>query len=300
MGSNMLENAQRSVGMLTSTRLDAPAVQAAAAQAVAAERESVCDANANANINATKSPTRKEKTILNWLVKSASASASANTSASNENNNRVSRVYNNYSSDNYNNQRNHNCTCEREQTRALFKQRADSGLRDFRGVQTLRHLWNKRISASIEQADAPSRGPIGTLRKLNKSVSCLVNAFNNARESPAAVETHAKRTLSLHDCTQIEAYERNVGDLNREKDNFYKYKNAEQAKMRNKLRRSSAAGAPRERGHSIEDTLHFPVVKAASGGGGGGGGGGSSVGGERLQWPKRQDVIGQQQCITKR
>lgn len=228
-----------------------------------------CDLNGNATTTTTTTKTsstspRKEKTILGWLVKSASANDKSNVNDNdndrhNDNNNRGNN--------------NNSCHCE---TRAF---------RDFRGVQTLRLLWSKRISSASEEAAAAhpqQRGQVqglGTLRKLNKSVSCLVNAFNNARDWPSltnAHETRAKRAASLHNLQEPPPL--TSPQLQRDKDNFYKYKNAEQAKMQNKLRRGSDATA--------NASATFPAVKA----------GGAP--GERLQWPKREDIVSK--CKTER
>lgn len=106
-------------------------------------------------------------------------------------------------------------------------------------MQTLRLLWSKRIKSASEEASSPgchssssSSSSLGTLKKLNKSVSCLVNAFNNSRDCGSPEKSLAKRAASLHNLQ--EANTRNL-QLQREKDNFYKYKNAEQARMRAKL-----------------------------------------------------------------
>ncbi|XP_022212327.2 uncharacterized protein LOC111067531 isoform X3 [Drosophila obscura] len=194
-----------------------------------------CDLNGNATsasasassssstgaTSATSSPRKTKKTIINWLVNgSRAASASATDS---DNNNRQSVRDSPALDDNQNQNQNQSCNCE---SRAF---------RDFRGVQTLRLLWSKRIkSASEDQTGAsPSRASsLGTLRKLNKSVSCLVNAFNN----PSPEKSLAKRAASLHNLQDAAGQQQ---QLQREKDNFYKYKNAEQARMRGKLRRSS-------------------------------------------------------------
>ncbi|KAH8302565.1 hypothetical protein KR044_008282, partial [Drosophila immigrans] len=202
---------------------------------------------------------RKEKTILGWLVKSASASASDKTNDSHsDNNNRYNAIAIANATDN-------NCNCE---TRAF---------RDFRGVQTLRLLWSKRISSASEEAAQQqlhkSPAGLGTLRKLNKSVSCLVNAFNNARDWPSlqnAPETRSKRAASLHNLQET----REALRPTEPKDNFNKYKNAEQARMQNKLRRGNSSCCA-----SDELASSFPAVKAGN------------AAGERLQWPKRGDVL---------
>lgn len=195
----------------------------------------------NGNARRSSSP-RKEKTILGWLVKSANANASASVSNDNDNDN------------NNRNEQQTNCNCE---SRAF---------RDFRGVQTLRLLWSKRISSASEEAQQQhhsahsTHSGLGTLRKLNKSVSCLVNAFNNARDWPTtrtnAPETRTKRAASLHNLQEVQQHQHKC------KDNFYKYKNAEQAKM--------AA--------TTTTNATFAAIKASDG--------------ERfLQWPKREEVV---------
>ncbi|KRF97622.1 uncharacterized protein Dwil_GK17141 [Drosophila willistoni] len=174
-------------------------------------------ASASANCNGNLSP-RKDKTILNWLKKSSSASHDS---------------VNNNNNPNPNSNNDNNCNCE---TRAF---------RDFRGVQTLRLLWSKRIHSASEdhhhhhqqqqhqlQDQHAGSSSLGTLKKLNKSVSCLVNAFNNARDWPLTPEkTLAKRSASLH----------NLQQQQQQQDNFYKYKNAEQAKMHSKLKRANCS-----------------------------------------------------------
>ncbi|KAH8366065.1 hypothetical protein KR093_008829 [Drosophila rubida] len=232
------------------------------------------DHNGNGNASTARttpprSTPRKEKTILGWLTKSASVSGKTNDSDSDrdrdcDNNNR------------YANENNTNCNCE---TRAF---------RDFRGVQTLRLLWSKRISSASEEAaqqhqqqqqqQHKSPAGLGTLRKLNKSVSCLVNAFNNARDWNSlqnAPETRSKRAASLHN---LQETTRESTLRSEPKDNFNKYKNAEQAKMQNKLRRGNSSSC-------CDDvdarSSSFPAVKAGN------------AAGERLQWPKRGDVLAQ-------
>ncbi|KAH8384472.1 hypothetical protein KR200_009387 [Drosophila serrata] len=169
--------------------------------------------------SATNSPRKSKKTIINWLV---------NSSADSENNNPKANTNPN-PNPNPNPSANPNCNCE---SRAF---------RDFRGVQTLRLLWSKRIKSASEEAQASpgyhssstsTSSSLGTLKKLNKSVSCLVNAFNNSRDCGTPEKSLAKRAASLHNLQ--EANNRNL-QLQREKDNFYKYKNAEQARMRAKM-----------------------------------------------------------------
>ncbi|EDW31262.1 GL20864 [Drosophila persimilis] len=191
--------------------------------------------NTTSATSSTSSPRKTKKTIINWLVNgsraataTATPTASASVSASDSDNNNRQSVRDNASLDDYQNQnqnqnQNQSCNCE---SRAF---------RDFRGVQTLRLLWSRRIkSASEDHTGAPSSraSSLGTLRMLNKSVSCLVNAFNN----PSPEKSLAKRAASLHNLQDATAQQQ---QLQREKDNFYKYKNAEQARMRSKLRPSS-------------------------------------------------------------
>lgn len=203
----------------------------------------------NGNATRSSSSPRKEKTILGWLVKSASANNDKHCN---------SPIHNDNDKDSDNNNRNNcNCNCE---SRAF---------RDFRGVQTLRLLWSKRISSASEEAAAAQRLHSGTLRKLNKSVSCLVNAFNNARDWPSSLtnahETRSKRAASLHNLHEAQLQQQQ--QQHKDKDNFYKYKNAEQAKM------AAAANGT--------SNATFPAVKASE----------NAAGSERfLQWPKREDV----------
>lgn len=107
-------------------------------------------------------------------------------------------------------------------------------------------LWSKRIKSASEDhahysahshshahGHAQAANPtLGTLKKLNKSVSCLVNVFNNSRDFSTPEKSLAKRTASLHNLQDSKHLL-----LQKEKDNFYKYKNAEQARMQAKLKR---------------------------------------------------------------
>ncbi|XP_016985215.2 uncharacterized protein LOC108048822 isoform X1 [Drosophila rhopaloa] len=185
------------------------------------------DLNGNAAATATATrtaaattPRKTKKTIINWLVNSDSDNNNrstcdkANKDIQNQNTNQKPNTQPNP---------NQNCSCE---SRAF---------RDFRGVQTLRLLWSKRIkSASEDHSHATaSSSSLGTLKKLNKSVSCLVNAFNNSRDCASPEKTLAKRAASLHNLHDSHTKQLR---LQRDKDNFYKYKNAEQAKMQAKLR----------------------------------------------------------------
>jgi len=104
---------------------------------------------------------------------------------------------------------------------------------------------------------------LGTLKKLNKSVSCLVNAFNNSRDCSTPEKSLAKRAASLHNLQDSQTKHQ---QLQREKDNFYKYKNAEQAKMQAKLR-SNADEAflnANETRPKRDDSSGLPAVKSYS------------------------------------
>ncbi|KAH8234757.1 hypothetical protein KR032_002793 [Drosophila birchii] len=198
--------------------------------------------------SATNSPRKSKKTIINWLVNSSSNSSSADS----ENNNPKANTNPN---PNPNPSANQNCSCE---SRAF---------RDFRGVQTLRLLWSKRIKSASEEATSPgyhsnsnsSSSSLGTLKKLNKSVSCLVNAFNNSRDCGTPEKSLAKRAASLHNLQEANA--RNL-QLQREKDNFYKYKNAEQARMRAKMRNEHSEAS--EKRLKSDDSTSSPALPALS------------------------------------
>ncbi|XP_043862042.1 uncharacterized protein LOC120449688 isoform X2 [Drosophila santomea] len=202
----------------------------AAARAAGHDRNGNATAASAATPTATATAPRKtKKTIINWLVNSDSENNNRPTcdKAGKDNPNPNPNPNPNQ---NPNTQANQNCSCE---SRAF---------RDFRGVQTLRLLWSRRIkSASEDQGHSPahchtsssSASSLGTLKKLNKSVSCLVNAFNNSRDCTTPEKSLAKRAASLHNLQDSQAKHK---QLQREKDNFYKYKNAEQAKMQAKLR----------------------------------------------------------------
>ncbi|KAH8343314.1 hypothetical protein KR059_008103 [Drosophila kikkawai] len=198
--------------------------------------------------SATNSPRKSKKTIINWLVNS-----SGNSSADSENNNPKANTNPN-PNPNQNPSANQNCSCE---SRAF---------RDFRGVQTLRLLWSKRIKSASEEASGPgthyhsnSSSSLGTLKKLNKSVSCLVNAFNNSRDCGTPEKSLAKRAASLHNLQ--EANTRNL-QLQREKDNFYKYKNAEQARMRAKMRSDHSEAS--EKRLKSDDSTSSPAMAVLS------------------------------------
>ncbi|XP_036670547.3 uncharacterized protein Exn isoform X1 [Drosophila suzukii] len=207
---------------------------------------------------AATTPRKTKKTIINWLVNSDSDNNNRPTcdKAGKDNPNPNPNPNQNRKPNSQANPQ-QNCSCE---SRAF---------RDFRGVQTLRLLWSKRIkSASEDQGHchahsnaAPSS--LGTLKKLNKSVSCLVNAFNNSRDCSTPEKSLAKRAASLHNLQDSQTKHQ---QLQREKDNFYKYKNAEQAKMQAKLR-SNADEAflnASETRPKRDDSSGLPAVKSYS------------------------------------
>ncbi|XP_036228006.2 platelet binding protein GspB [Bactrocera oleae] len=174
----------------------------------------------------------------------------------------------------------------------------DVTLREFRGVQNLRHLWNKRISASEDATRQQNSLSDSKANKLTKSIGCLVNAAKVTAESVSSgdegITLSQKRAHSLHDCTQvgveseaaatIAVHESELHYLHREKDNFYKYKTAEQAakhltreaRMRMKSARRVTAGIVSS--ETRDDDAHFPAVQA-------------SDRGERIHWLKRQDMV---------
>ncbi|XP_053955866.1 uncharacterized protein LOC128861625 isoform X1 [Anastrepha ludens] len=172
----------------------------------------------------------------------------------------------------------------------------DVTLREFRGVQSLRHLWNKRISASEDATRRQSTLSDSKASKLTKSIGCLVNtaaASTETTKSTTPVKGKAlrqKRSHSLHDCTQVGVHvevtttESEIDCLHREKDNFYKYKTAEQAakhltretRLRTKNARRVTAGIVCNETRS--NGAHFPAVKA-------------SDRGEHIHWLKRQDMV---------
>ncbi|KAH8268760.1 hypothetical protein KR018_003538 [Drosophila ironensis] len=209
------------------------------AAAIAARRDlngNATQSTAGASASAT-SPRKTKKTIINWLVNSD------NNNRSTCDNPRNSKAHinpnpnpNPNTSTNPNPNPNQNCSCE---SRAF---------RDFRGVQTLRLLWSKRIKSASEDnahynsTHSGAASSLGTLKKLNKSVSCLVNAFNNSRDCTTPEKSLAKRAASLHNLQEPSARQQQQQQhllLQREKDNFYKYKNAEQARMQAKLKRQA-------------------------------------------------------------
>lgn len=219
-------------------------------------------ATASASASATSasnSPRKTKKTIINWLVNSDNNNRltcdnpKSSKSQTNPNTN-PNHNPNPSPNPNPNPNPNNNCSCE---SRAF---------RDFRGVQTLRLLWSKRIKSASEDhahytahshshAHAQAANPtLGTLKKLNKSVSCLVNVFNNSRDFSTPEKSLAKRTASLHNLQDSKHLL-----LQKEKDNFYKYKNAEQARMQAKLKRVNdeatatiVAGENRENRNDME------------------------------------------------
>ncbi|XP_017485085.1 PREDICTED: uncharacterized protein LOC108373674 [Rhagoletis zephyria] len=177
----------------------------------------------------------------------------------------------------------------------------DVTLREFRGVQSLRHLWNKRISASEDATRRQNSLSTSKASKLTKSIGCLVSAARaqaEATQSTSGSEGEAlrqKRAHSLHDCTQVgvqaeeavtttAAEESEIDCFHREKDNFYKYKTAEQAakhlaresRVRTKMTRRVTAGIVSS--EARDEDAHFPAVKA-------------SERGERIHWLKRQDMV---------
>ncbi|XP_058982294.1 uncharacterized protein LOC101894901 isoform X2 [Musca domestica] len=140
-------------------------------------------------------------------------------------------------------------------------------LREFRGVQTLRHLWNKRITANKESA---ARAKIykqqqqqqqHKQKQFTKSQSCLLSSGSRredgeGEESPQPLHFELGfqaapplRAKSLHDCsgdfeTDQDPLDLTVLELEKhlEKDNFYKYKTAEQAtKLRELSEQHSSA-----------------------------------------------------------
>ena len=230
--------------------------------------------------------TNKTKTLLNWLKNS------------NNNNNSLkkfdkikqepSTVNNNSSTTTTTT----NCTCPSSNLthstnsisffRTLKSNKDDDTLREFRGVQTLRNFWNKRITANKETA---LRNKSSKQQQFTKSVSCLVNAINNTGEPPPGstaistdselvVKVHKLRALSLHDCSRDspDFDEISLSDIDiqkhLEKDNFYKYKTAEQA---SKLRELSE--------HSTQRKLSSGIVLTA---------GHKS---ERFDWLKRHEKL---------
>ncbi|XP_018804316.1 PREDICTED: uncharacterized protein LOC108978466 [Bactrocera latifrons] len=175
----------------------------------------------------------------------------------------------------------------------------DVTLREFRGVQSLRHLWNKRISASEDATRRQNSLSDSKANKLTKSIGCLVNVAKATAESAASADEgialSQKLAQSLHDCTQVgvdseaealkvETHESELHYLHREKDNFYKYKTAEQAakhltreaRMRIKSARRVTAGIVSSETRDYD--AHFPAVQA-------------SDRGERIHWLKRQDMV---------
>ncbi|KAM7357149.1 ephexin isoform 1-T3 [Cochliomyia hominivorax] len=247
----------------------------------------------------TTTKTNKTKTILNWLKNTTTTNNNNNNNHNHVNNFKSNSVTNdNYTKDinlcnNHNNRfhnitqqqqqeeiQNTNCTCPKvksqNNTCAYSKEttksatsinskshKDDEGLREFRGVQTLKHFWNKRITANRESALRAK----SSKHQFTKSVSCLVNAINNTGEPPPNSSTsplplsekellkaRKLRAFSLHDCSRnsIDFDEISISDIDiqkhLEKDNFYKYKTAEQA---SKLRELSEHSTQRKQSNGI-------------------------------------------------
>ncbi|KAH8339490.1 hypothetical protein KR074_009429 [Drosophila pseudoananassae] len=228
------------------------------AAAIAPSRGADLNGNATATssasaTSASNSPRKTKKTIINWLVNSDNNNRlTCDNPKSSKSQTNPNTNPNPNQNPNPNPNPNNNCSCE---SRAF---------RDFRGVQTLRLLWSKRIKSASEDhahysahshAHAhPANPTLGTLKKLNKSVSCLVNVFNNSRDFSTPEKSLAKRTASLHNLQDSKHLL-----LQKEKDNFYKYKNAEQARMQAKLKRvndeasaTMVAGENRESHNDME------------------------------------------------
>ncbi|XP_037939997.1 uncharacterized protein LOC119672902 [Teleopsis dalmanni] len=240
--------------------------------------------NSNTQINLSPN---KTKTIFSWLKNATSPTTKThcdNIETIPENKNIVTV----------------DCTCKIVTERIDKVARAkspDAALREFRGVQSLRHLWNKRIS-SANTENARSKSNNNKANKLTKSISCLVNAANSIDAPDKSEELTkrrswlSKRTQSLHDCTQLpyedetrEPLENKIDFLHREKDNFYKYKTAEQAskhlvRSAPKTKRVSAGIVTST---TTNDDAHFPAIK-------------SSEKGEHIHWLKRQDIIIKRRC----
>lgn len=261
--------------------------------------------------------TNKTKTILNWLKNTT-------TNANNNNNININNIKaNSVTSDNkeinlcnkqtrndklISRQETHtdisdNCTCPKvktqNNTRSLKdltstnanskNHKDDEGLREFRGVQTLKHFWNKRITANRDSAlKNKSSKP-----QFTKSVSCLVNAINNTGEPPPflndssppplsekeLLKARKLRALSLHDCSRdsIDFDEISLSDIDiqkhLEKDNFYKYKTAEQA---SKLRELSEHSSTQRK---LSNSIVLPAKT------------------ERFDWLKRHDKFSRKKSI---
>lgn len=279
--------------------------------------------------------TNKTKTILNWLKNTTSSNSTTLNKNNNNNNNtnHINSIKTNsvVSDNNQTNACNHNrvdkiiqeqqqqtqistdtnCTCPTlKQQNNTSSQRAtttttpptkslghkdDDTLREFRGVQTLKHFWNKRITANRESA---LKAKSSKQQQFTKSVGCLVNAINSTGEPPPPststtssssppplsekelLKARKLRALSLHDCSRDspDFDEISLSDIDiqkhLEKDNFYKYKTAEQA---SKLRELSE--------HSTQKKLSNGIILA----------GGQKP--ERFDWLKRHDKFSRKKSV---
>ncbi|XP_059218276.1 uncharacterized protein LOC106092931 isoform X1 [Stomoxys calcitrans] len=169
-------------------------------------------------------------------------------------------------------------------------QHKDETLREFRGVQTLRHLWNRRITANKESA---LKAKIYKQQKnFSKSQNCLLISGSEAepladsvtRSKPSEGFSSGRqvRAQSLHDCSlktpvsEIEVFDLSELEIQKhlEKDNFYKYKTAEQASKLRELSEQHLAARRFSAGLLLQTT-------------------------ERLAWLKRAEMLGRSKTEDK-
>uniref|UniRef100_A0A1A9ZFV6 Uncharacterized protein n=1 Tax=Glossina pallidipes TaxID=7398 RepID=A0A1A9ZFV6_GLOPL len=265
------------------------------------------------NTNAT-TPATKAKTIFNWLknntttsvTKSVDNSVTITATPTTNNHNRfdtlekqqkqqssstdkctcltLKTLNNTLANNNNNNNNNNNDNSNNKNNKSLtsfLNYNADEAFRDFRGVQTLRRLWNKRITANKESSSALRiKAGKDSDHNFTKSVNCLTNTANAGKLPPVSsteekltcglgTSTHRKRAQSLHDCSLLDSRESIDHSLltdlefqiHLEKDNFYKYKTAEQA---TKLRELSENTKPRRKssvGIVTNEGVFYPSTK---------------------------------------
>ncbi|KAL9904895.1 ephexin isoform 2-T2 [Glossina fuscipes fuscipes] len=260
------------------------------------------------NANATTSCT-KAKTILNWLknntttnvTKTVDNSVTVTATRTTNNHNRfdtlekqqsslsdectcltLKTLNDTFANNNKNNNNNSNSNNKNNKPLTSFlNYNTDEAFRDFRGVQTLRRLWNKRITANKESSSTLCiKAGKDSDHNFTKSVNCLTNTANTGEQPPVSsrkekltcglsTSTHRNRAQSLHDCSLL--YSRESIDyslltnlefqIHLEKDNFYKYKTAEQA---TKLRELCENTKPRRKssvGIVTKEGVFYPSTK---------------------------------------
>lgn len=258
------------------------------------------------NQNSAAAPvakTNKTKTILNWLKYTTTTNDTTTANNNNIKNNNSSSAINDKKDSAENLKTAKSCTCpkgklpnnttpEKEILTTAGKQKEEDSFKEYRGVQTLKHFWNKRITANRESVLKAKNNK----HHFTKSVSCLVNAINSTGEPPPSpslsssppplsekelLKARKLRALSLHDCSST-----NLTDFDEiawtdidiqkhlEKDNFYKYKTAEQA---SRLRELSELSNHKK----ISNGIILPAGQKT----------------ERFDWLKRHDKFSRKKSI---